>query len=316
MGAWNTGEATDLVTAGDWHHVYCRASSGTADSTNVEMLERPADWTTGSANYVLIEAASTDRATQSGIDTAKYRIEVTEPSDPNALIKTSVNYLRFDGIQFILNYTTGTGDFMLRFFSIGVSNDVRVMNCYFKGPDLNASHGVLGDVEANLNLTIENCILTGVSYGYRFGSGTNYLYHCVAYNCDYAVTIDAGLTATNCASFGNSDSDFPSSGATINYCASDDGDGTNAVAASGSDWANEFSDPANGDFTLLNTGNLYQAGTTIAGGPSTDINGDSWASPPSIGADEYGTSAPSSASGPPLGSAIFNSPVFGGILVS
>ena len=55
-------------------------------------------------------------------------------------------------------------------------------------------------------------------------------------------------------------------GSTIDYCASDDGDGTNAVSPSGSDWANEFVDYANGDFTLLYTGNLYDAGV----GPSAD----------------------------------------------
>ena len=33
-------------------------------------------------------------------------------------------------------------------------------------------------------------------------------------------------------------------------------------------WNNEFADPANGDFTLLNTGNLYNGGI----GPSGDSN--------------------------------------------
>ena len=32
MSAWETGENTNLVTDGDWHHLYCRASSGTADT--------------------------------------------------------------------------------------------------------------------------------------------------------------------------------------------------------------------------------------------------------------------------------------------
>jgi hypothetical protein len=78
---------------------------------------------------------------------------------------------------------------------------------------------------------------------------------------------------------------------TVDYCASDDGDGTNSVSPSGSDWSNEFSDPANGDFTLLNTGNLYDAGVgpgTDSDVPSADIDGDSRSgSTCDIGADEY-----------------------------
>jgi hypothetical protein len=96
----------------------------------------------------------------------------------------------------------------------------------------------------------------------------------------------------NCAVFGNAGSDFDeSASATIDYCASNDGTGTNAVAPSGSDWANEFADPANGDLTLLSTGNLYQAGVGPGADsdvPVTDIEGDSRSGVScDIGADEY-----------------------------
>ena len=77
---------------------------------------------------------------------------------------------------------------------------------------------------------------------------------------------------------------------TIDACASDDGDGTNPVAPSGSDWTNEFVDPANGDFTLLNSGNLYHGGSTAPDSSlyTTDIEGDAYnVAAYSIGVDEY-----------------------------
>lgn len=289
LSAWNDAEKTDLVTAGDWHHVYCRASSGTADTTNFKPVERAGDWITGPDNYVLIEAASTDRATQSGIDTSKYRLHVTDPDDPVAAIDTDINYLRIDGLQLMLSYATGNYDNIIRlvgFGAIDATNDIRITNCYLKGPGSGESTGIYGDGEASLNLTIENCILIDVAYGYRFGGGDSYLYHSIGYNISsIANTTDSVLVARNCAMFANAD-DWTTGATDVDHCASDDGDGTNAVSPSEASWSNEFADHAGGDFTLLEDGNLYKGGVAISGGPESDINGDAWRSPPSIGADE------------------------------
>ena len=73
-----------------------------------------------------------------------------------------------------------------------------------------------------------------------------------------------------------------------NYCASDDGDGTNAVTItqSASNYAALVTDAPAGDFTITNSGSeLYHAGTDLS--LSTDIIGQEWdASTPSIGAFE------------------------------
>ena len=59
LNAWEAGEQQDLTDGTpDWMHCYCRASSGTVDSTVYEIL----GWTTAAASYILVEAASTDRA--------------------------------------------------------------------------------------------------------------------------------------------------------------------------------------------------------------------------------------------------------------
>ena len=76
-------------------------------------------------------------------------------------------------------------------------------------------------------------------------------------------------------------------GTTVDYCASDDGDGTNAVAPSGANWANEFSNAAGGDFTLVAGGNCEGGGTDDPGSGlySNDMDGDAYTSPWSIGVD-------------------------------
>lgn len=70
LNAWEAAEETDLVTDGDWHHVYCRSSSGTADTTAVTVD----GWTTDSTHYIQIEVAEADRH-DGKWDTSAYRLE-------------------------------------------------------------------------------------------------------------------------------------------------------------------------------------------------------------------------------------------------
>jgi hypothetical protein len=287
LQTWNTSEATDLVTDGDWHHVYVRASGGTADTTEAVLL----NWTTGASNYILIEAASGDEAVKTGIDTSRYRLSVTDPDV--AALRIEQGFVRLKGLQVELGYTSAAYKAGITFSGTPASNDLRVDSCYVQGPD-NASsnsYGVnAGDTDID-GAVVQNTVVTGFeSAGLRLAATSVDVYQCVVHGTGSdGIFINSGCSGdiTNCAVFDNGD-DFDNRGSpTIDHCASDDGDGTNAVSPSGGSWSNEFSDPANGDFTLLNTGNLYQGGTSIAGGPSVDIEGDSWGSPPSIGVDEY-----------------------------
>jgi hypothetical protein len=123
-------------------------------------------------------------------------------------------------------------------------------------------------------------------------AGTVYIYNCVVFNFNDGIELDGGsATVTNCAVFGNGD-DFDGT-MTISYCASDDGDGTNAVnispgANEATDWANAFVDYANGDFHVRDTDSvLYSAGTDLSGTFTTDIDGQTRSGTWDIGADEY-----------------------------
>ena len=78
----------------------------------------------------------------------------------------------------------------------------------------------------------------------------------------------------------------------------------NCFATDALEWDNEFEDPTNGDFTLLNTGNCYEGSeitnTDDSEVPTDDIEGDARntgsGEQTSIGADEYvaagGSNAP------------------------
>jgi hypothetical protein len=274
LSAWEAAEQTDLVADGDWHHVYCRSSGGTADSTAVVID----GWTTGPSNYILIEAASGDEAVKTGIDTSRYRLTA---ASGNA-IENRIDDLTIRGIQFDC---AALGIYASKWQN--TSADVTIDQCYLK----TGSAGITG-YGSSVTINVESSIIVGdaaPNYGIHAQDGTWNIYNCVVYGYDHGLYEGASgptITIENCALFSNND-DIESANASVDYCASDDGDGTNSVSPSGSSWANEFEDAANGDFTLLTGGNLENGGTTITGGPSTDIDGDSWDATPSIGADEY-----------------------------
>jgi hypothetical protein len=121
--------------------------------------------------------------------------------------------------------------------------------------------------------------------------------------CGYAGTGGKGIDISdsygsyslqNLAIFNNND-DFGGSqigGATIDYCASDDGDGTNAIDwdSEATDWAANFTDYSNGDFSVKDTSaDIYQAGTDLSSsdGIWRDIAGNERSATPCIGAFEY-----------------------------
>lgn len=97
-------------------------------------------------------------------------------------------------------------------------------------------------------------------------------YNSIAYN--FSTGASQLLKAVNCAIFDNTD-DFSTSVGTIQYCASDDGDGTNAVT--GLNWAGQFVDYPNSDFNLKAGSALIGSGigpTGDASVPTTDIAGN------------------------------------------
>jgi len=157
-------------------------------------------------------------------------------------------------------------------------------------------HGI--DIrDADANVSVSNVIIDGVHrYGLSVTANANVKFynsviHDISYSSGVYISAAAAVAnVTNVAVF-NTANDFDATSGNIEHCASDDGDGNNAVAPDGGDWDNEFSDSANGDFTILNTGNLYDGGLGInldSYVPPLDIDEDSRSGDTcDIGADEY-----------------------------
>lgn len=213
---------------------------------------------------------------------SKYRIVSTEHWQH--MITVSDQYVSIVDIQIYLSNYASTGIIQ------GEANG-RINRCIIFGSTNLNSIGV----DATGGGTIANSLIYSLAgSGMRLHTFTQcYVYNCTVYGCGNGIYRYDGAdnhAVINCAVFGNTD-DFLSTMA-IDYCASDDGDGTNAVnispgATETTDWAAAFTDYANGDFSVKDASSvLYNAGTDLSGTFTTDIIGttrSTW----DIGAFEY-----------------------------
>lgn len=216
-------------------------------------------------------------------------------------INSSVQNFTIDGLQLKLTNQYST-KYLLRVGAVNSGATFTVRNCIIVG-DVSGTGGHVG-----IYLPDSDCTYyahNNIIYGFNTGSagsgvecsgsgGTYYIYNNIIFDCYqgiYGITANAYIK--NCAVFGNTD-DFNGT-LTIDHCASDDGDGTNAVdispnATEADDWAAAFTDYTNGDFSLKSGSPLIDAGTDLSAVmDSVDIigtsrpQGDYW----DIGAFEY-----------------------------
>jgi len=281
LSSFEAAEQTDLVTATDNYVVNCRSSSGTAD-TAIVLIK---GWTTD-PTYDLKIIGDQDTGIWS---TSKYRlscasgyrcIDVDEATDIS-FIKLQVEVTGGDHSDSII-------------LSDQSGSNVYIDKCIIRDPDDDAHCISI----FNGFCEITNCVLIGSGAFRGVNNGTSAIvniYNCTIYNTARGIYMrNASSTSENCAVFNNTD-DFYILAGTVNYCASDDGDGTNAVTItqSASDYAALVTDAANGDFSVTDASSeLYNAGTNT-GAPSDDIIGTSrpQATTSDIGAFEFIVSA-------------------------
>jgi hypothetical protein len=282
-----TTGATDGVCT-----IYCSAPSGVADTTAVTWD----GWTTDAAGYVNVVG----NFAGTKWDTTKYRLAVTSAT---RALYINDQYVRISHLQISNTGLTGDKDCV----SIGTiaagGSDIRITSCYIRGSLADTGFGLQGIIvsDADVTVYIVNTIVaqtgdiadTG-SFGISIANCTNvYLYNCTVASCRIGISQSAGtVVATNCVVI-NTANDF-SGTITVDHCASDDADGTNAqdFTAEATDWNKVFTDYANGDFTLKNyTTSPCCVGTGTddpgAGLYSDDITGTARTSVWDIGADEY-----------------------------
>ncbi len=274
---------SDLVTATTILNLVCYAGAS-ADTTACTV-----DGYTTSADYcinIYVPSGGTQSLSNNrhaGIwDTSKYRLD---PGAGYTPLTVDDNYVYLDGLQTL---TSGTSNYRYGITSSGAQG-FQIRNCLVRFTSTgNYCVGIVFEVGAGTG-RIENCIVWGVSGGYGCigidTSASNYtsinVRNCTVFGCYVGYGSAYGdTTFTNCAAFNNTD-DFNAPGCTISYCASDDGDGTNAVdlADSAASWDAQFKDydATNPDVSLVGNSLLLMTGIgpdSDANVPTTDIAGN------------------------------------------
>jgi hypothetical protein len=283
LEAFEAAEAKNLVTADEQFTVNCRSLSGGDDTTEAQF----GGWTTDATRY--IEIIGTDFPSDGILDTSKYILNITNPGGNNSCLSVP-NYTRIRNLQVQLNHTDGgiyTG------ISLSGSSNCIVDSCIIPCVYTGSNYGFALVLDGGGH-TVYNCVIYdwkthASSRGITASGGTNVIYNTTVWNTGGAGFINFGtMTVKNCISALSPD-DFGNFGSiTIDYCASDDGDGTNSLDAVSGDWDNELTDANNGDFTIVASGNCENGGTDDpgSGAYSDDITGASRTSTWSVGAYE------------------------------
>lgn len=299
LQACETGETTDLATAGNWLHIYCRSSAGTADTA---VCTIGGGWGLSSTSYILVEAASTDRASISGWSDTKYRLM----GGNGPVLTLAADYVRIDGLQ--IQMTTSDAHLESAVTISGQTsgaNDIRISNCRIRASG-NASYRTpcIRCVDADAVVYVWNTICEGMSAADNAGNAGIYvdntagmkITNCIVYGAgtgSRGINCIAGTVSVwNTAVLNHAD-DFVNSG-TLNLvtCASDDNDDGAAVAedGGGADWTGDFVDGSAGDWTLLSGSGLVGTGTvdpTELGLGETDIAGTTRGVAWDVGPFEY-----------------------------
>lgn len=291
----NTSEDKNLVTATETTDIICRSSSATADTTAFSIGSA---WVMNATYYLRILATSGHEALKTGWSATRYRLSVSN-SACMTFNSSSANVCYILGLQIALAANNGndqcgiyvdtSGTISLYVGNCRLQDQTSESGSYNWNDGIQTYAGGTGSVVTTYNSIYEDWADAASCNGLSNWGATITLsaYNCVVYNCATGIKQNGGtVVAKNCAVFGNDD-DF-SGTITIDYCASDDGDGTNPVSPSGSDWGNEFTNAASGDFTLVTGGNCEDGGTDdpASGLYSTDMEGDSYTTSWSIGVDE------------------------------
>ncbi len=256
IDAWHTAEATDLVTAGDTHTVYCRRNGGGEDTSSIST----SSWTTDATNYLKIAAADGDQCLKSGWDDTRFVWASSGGSTPI----TVRDEIIIDGIQF-----EGDTDTSYIFnFTANATTDTVIRNCRMR--NTSSATGTCFYFNYSTSAKIENCVIRDFNKAVENNSTAGPLvYNNTIIDCSLGVHQDntSGTTTIVNNALVNSSTWEENGTITSNYNASSDGYGTNPVTIT--DWSTIFNDYANGDVTVLDTATeILTAGL----GPDADAN--------------------------------------------
>lgn len=286
-----TQQARDIVTEGVNVTVNC---VGTASDTQGLVVTSADGWVTN-ATYGIIVNGDWDG---DGWDSAAYHLLVNNEDGIEISGSSRIDVV-FNNVQVKI---TGTWNRQVIFLTNFTNGNHIFNNCWLEDAGTGGSRNIVANNDSDLNPVFNDCILKGGAYTswlVACWSGSATLNNCVCngggtaggFRCE-----DSGesITATNTVIFNTSD-DFDTTQAgsyVCDYCASDDADATTYTHgidwdSEATDWAANFTDYINGDYSVKDTGaDIYHAGIAISG-LNEDIVGYAWNDPPSIGAFEY-----------------------------
>lgn len=275
MNAWEAAE--DGAAGGTDDHIVDSAASASAlDATAVVI----GGWT---VNSITING---DQITGIWVDDGSV-YTLTEDITQNNVITLQLNDaldLTINNLQVDNNATAATAATTFIDTRSG-SSTINLIGCLVRcnnaGAGTEAGILVIRPTVNIINCVVEDCSTRGI-YPRSFNAGVTNIYNTTVGGCGNGIERHGSNTTTvrNSAVFNNTD-DFLGTFSAIDFCASDDGDGTNAVdisPANGSEadkWNLAFTDYSNSDFSVKDASSvLYNAGTDLSGsGVSDDIIG-------------------------------------------
>lgn len=304
LSAWNSAEATDLVTDGDEHIVECAGT--TVDTSSVDLTS----WTTGASNTLTIRGNRSDAAGYNDThiySTSFYRLENGGGANNTYCIRTRTEYVIIDGLQFVFS-GTDANDHQCIYINghANTTNLITIQNNFFLHPSSSTTGAryAIECTDGDSNVEVYNNVFdmsnpsSTLSQAVRFENANAItVENNTIYNGDHGVQIRSGVNSgtheiNNNAVFATAAADIDDSsgaGATVNtdYNATDDsaGRGVNGVdmGDSSASWNAAVVVRATSDFRPTLAGVLAQAGSNSFG-ISTDKNGDAWWTTRSIGA--------------------------------
>ena len=226
-------------------------------------------WTLSETCWLKIITTGDSRPTNGVWDTTDaYRLIVNNAFALNTS-GAFTPWIKLDGLQIDCTGTWNRNTITSRAFYDAV---MEIDDCILKKTNTGTGY-IIQSFDCDPDIKVTNTIFEG--RGADIGMYTNTysvitLKHCTISNLAtgvYSSHASATITVENCAVFNNGD-DFAitNSTPTIDYCASDDGDGNNPVDISpggteADDWDSAFTDYSNGDFSVKDASSvLYNAG--------------------------------------------------------
>lgn len=321
MAAMESAEDGDLIAADTRLIVEITASDGswaTADTANVLFDGWDCDYSSGQYiwMYTLDDGA---RSSDGNWDTGAYRLEETAGQRSLVIDNDGSGAV---GFSLIMEYvqvgkvTTSTTNVRIKLANSADHGTIEFNQCYFRRTVGSGGHfnfRVDHTDTTNFKLYCRNCVFDDTASGtsdttvYMNGADWN---ECFFVNCTIVGTANSNglradantnFEAINCAIFAHDNDLFQMTGIVVNYCATDDEDGTNTrdMSPGGDESADHHAavtdpDGTPPDFTVKDTNSvLYRDGldqTSEPQVPAIDIAGvtrPAGSNPVSIGAFEF-----------------------------